>query len=734
MVFAPKDPNVVVDPFTTREVPRASSLHKPGDAKVITYSRRRNKAVSAKRLESDDAAGLAGALETLAVGTPTRVTEPEPETSTAETRWPREPRDGDYEGPFQDSDSDCGGPGSGLKNQQRQRMDKNRGARLQRAAANAKDDAAAVRAGLSRQADFFAQLDCVSLPSESEDNSHDSPLVVVRKSKTTTTKGNDVDRVTVQAADKKTQAHAPRPTTPNTKLALTTEWLRAIPESFSPGADGDQSVEIEEEFVVSDEEEADFVEVGDNDLVEVVDNEGVDRDVEGEVVDTASERNADRGLEGNALGVSDGAASSLAPVAAAAAAAALAALGARSAVASLGAALGATSLQDTAAADTHASEFVSDYAAENLSFAKFLGECGQTATEVLCMSDALASYAGAWKIGEGTYGEAFKFGNTVLKIVPIAGDALVNGEPQMGCAQIAGEAAVARRLTSLRPTHSASHSSRKNVTSGFIDTKNVFVCVGPYARDLLDEWVAYDETKTSENENPGKFPRDQLYAVFASSDGGVDLERATIQNHAEATSILLQVTIALAVAEEACRFEHRDLHWGNVLLKPCGVDETKHATLNGVQLVYPTRGVDVNVIDFTLSRLDLGGGGDGVVGKGNDDVDTSKSSQTSQNLAYCDLGADPELFNGPEGHCQSETYRLMANAVAGDWSAHVPKTNALWLRYLADCLSSDKKYPCTHVELAELKAFKKRAAGYASAQEALWDGLFVGVFKTNYGG
>ena len=720
MVFAPKDPNVVVDPFTTREVPRASSLHKPGDAKVITYSRRRNKAVSAKRLESDDAAGLAGALETLAVGTPTRVTEPEPETSTAETRWPREPRDGDYEGPFQDSDSDCGGPGSGLKNQQRQRMDKNRGARLQRAAANAKDDAAAVRAGLSRQADFFAQLDCVSLPSESEDNSHDSPLVVVRKSKTTTTKGNDVDRVTVQAADKKTQAHAPRPTTPNTKLALTTEWLRAIPESFSPGADGDQSVEIEEEFVVSDEEEADLVEVVDKDLVEVVEKKVVDRDVEGEVVDTASERNADRDLEGNALGVSDGAASSLAPVDDAAAAAA--------------AALGATSLQDTAAADTHASEFVSDYAAENLSFAKFLGECGQTATEVLCMSDALASYAGAWKIGEGTYGEAFKFGNTVLKIVPIAGDALVNGEPQMGCAQIAGEAAVARRLTSLRPTHSASHSSRKNVTSGFIDTKNVFVCVGPYARDLLDEWVAYDETKTSENENPGKFPRDQLYAVFASSDGGVDLERATIQNHAEATSILLQVTIALAVAEEACRFEHRDLHWGNVLLKPCGVDETKHATLNGVQLVYPTRGVDVNVIDFTLSRLDLGGGGDGVVGKGDDDVDTSKSSQTSQNLAYCDLGADPELFNGPEGHCQSETYRLMANAVAGDWSAHVPKTNALWLRYLADCLSSDKKYPCTHVELAELKAFKKRAAGYASAQEALWDGLFVGVFKTNYGG
>lgn len=34
------------------------------------------------------------------------------------------------------------------------------------------------------------------------------------------------------------------------------------------------------------------------------------------------------------------------------------------------------------------------------------------------------------KVGEGTYGEAFKVGDKVCKIVPFGGDLLVNGEVQ----------------------------------------------------------------------------------------------------------------------------------------------------------------------------------------------------------------------------------------------------------------------------------------------------------------
>ena len=47
------------------------------------------------------------------------------------------------------------------------------------------------------------------------------------------------------------------------------------------------------------------------------------------------------------------------------------------------------------------------------------------------------------KIGEGTFGEAFKGGSLVVKIVPLEGDVLVNGEPQKRASDILGETAVA---------------------------------------------------------------------------------------------------------------------------------------------------------------------------------------------------------------------------------------------------------------------------------------------------
>ena len=113
------------------------------------------------------------------------------------------------------------------------------------------------------------------------------------------------------------------------------------------------------------------------------------------------------------------------------------------------------------------------------------------------------------------------------------------------------------------------------------------------------------------------------------------------------------------------------------------------------------------------------------------DAEDAKGCQAPS--VFCDLNADPELFKGPEGHCQSETYRRMAAATGGDWSRHAPETNALWLHYLADCMLEDKRFARTAEQTAELKAFRKRAPRYGSAAEALWDDVFVGEFKTNYG-
>lgn len=139
-----------------------------------------------------------------------------------------------------------------------------------------------------------------------------------------------------------------------------------------------------------------------------------------------------------------------------------------------------------------------------------------------------------------------------------------------------------------------------NVTAAFVETHSVGVCRGPYAAKLVQAWHAWDASHGSENDPVDGFERDQLYVVFAVADGGADLERSDVRSFEEARSILLQVStpprrqafaqmagdyftsrftsgrsdsielqcaLALAVAEEACEFEHRDLHWGNILIK-----------------------------------------------------------------------------------------------------------------------------------------------------------------------
>ena len=73
----------------------------------------------------------------------------------------------------------------------------------------------------------------------------------------------------------------------------------------------------------------------------------------------------------------------------------------------------------------------------------------------------------------------------------------------------------------------------------------------------------------------------------------------------EAKSVLVQVSCALAVAESALQFEHRDLHWGNVLVKRVNEEQEEEISymLGGEAFSVETCGVRVAIIDFTLSRL-----------------------------------------------------------------------------------------------------------------------------------
>ncbi|CEF98084.1 Domain of unknown function DUF3635 [Ostreococcus tauri] len=339
--------------------------------------------------------------------------------------------------------------------------------------------------------------------------------------------------------------------------------------------------------------------------------------------------------------------------------------------------------------------------------AALLRACGQSEGDVSSMASLVRTHVkrGVKKIGEGTYGEAYRGEDgVVMKIVPMGGEALVNGEVQMGPNEIRSETSILKALTKLR--EHVKDEIEKNFTDGFIRLIDASVCRGPYSKKLLEAWDKYAVTGETENETPGNLPSNQLYISFACEDGGIDLEHFNLRSAKEMVALLFQIVVALSVAEEECQFEHRDLHWGNVLIKRVRTKE-KVARINGVDINIQTSGLDVAIIDFTLSRLTTGEG----------DV-------------FCDLNADPELFTGPKGHCQSETYRRMKRVTKGKWSTYNPKTNALWIHYLTDVILEQKDFPISVEEKHELVAFRKRALEYESAGKALFDDLFKGIWTS----
>lgn len=94
----------------------------------------------------------------------------------------------------------------------------------------------------------------------------------------------------------------------------------------------------------------------------------------------------------------------------------------------------------------------------------------------------------------------------------------------------------------------------------------------------------------------------------------------------------------MAVAENQLKFEHRDLHWGNILLKSVRATTKLHYYINGDKIVVDSKGVEVTIIDFTLSRVEF------------DDV-----------VIFNNLSLDNELF-AATGDYQFDIYRLMKKA------------------------------------------------------------------------
>uniref|UniRef100_A0AAY5K8T0 Serine/threonine-protein kinase haspin n=1 Tax=Esox lucius TaxID=8010 RepID=A0AAY5K8T0_ESOLU len=292
---------------------------------------------------------------------------------------------------------------------------------------------------------------------------------------------------------------------------------------------------------------------------------------------------------------------------------------------------------------------------------KVYSECGQAGPVSFqdCIpSDRMKNIS---KIGEGTFGEVFSTNNTAgelvaLKIIPVEGSEQVNGEEQKTFGEILHEIIISKELSSLKAkTH--------NQTTGFIGLKDLHCVQGRYPPDLLKAWDCFNTLRGSENDRPDFFSEDQLFLILEFEFGGSDLENSNgkLASVGVAKSILHQVAAALAVAEQELHFEHRDLHWGNVLVQTTK-DKQGSFMLNGMSHSIETRGVSVRIIDYSLSRLEI----DGLT-------------------VSCDISEDEELFQG-QGDYQFDIYRIMRQENRNVWSEFHPHSNVLWLHYLCSKL------------------------------------------------
>ncbi|XP_057699502.1 uncharacterized protein haspin [Corythoichthys intestinalis] len=302
------------------------------------------------------------------------------------------------------------------------------------------------------------------------------------------------------------------------------------------------------------------------------------------------------------------------------------------------------------------------------------------------------------KIGEGTFGEVFSTKNSsgetiALKVIPLEGSDKVNGEDQKSFGEILHEIIISKELSSLKERH-------QNQTSFFIGLNNLHCVRGCYPPEFLKAWDIFDKKKGSENDRPDFFENDQLFIILEFEFGGVDLENSNgkLSSFAVAKSILHQVTAALAVAEQQLHFEHRDLHWGNILVKTTK-QKTERFLLNGAVHSVESKGVLVRIIDYSLSRLEI----DGLT-------------------VSCDISNDEELFIG-QGDYQFDIYRNMREENSNNWNNYHPHSNVLWLHYLSSKLLS-MRYRRTAVKgnkdtQKELAGFHDNILQCTSATEAL---------------
>ncbi|KAF1985476.1 hypothetical protein K402DRAFT_334379 [Aulographum hederae CBS 113979] len=256
---------------------------------------------------------------------------------------------------------------------------------------------------------------------------------------------------------------------------------------------------------------------------------------------------------------------------------------------------------------------------------------------------------------------------------------------------------------------------------GFTDFRAMRVLRGRPEGRIVEAWREWndkrDEEEKSEFPDPGaksSYDEGQLWCAIEMGNAGTSLEDLEVTDAFCGWDVFWGVALALGKAECEARFEHRDLHLGNVCIRSKSCRPAEASILRAPSKINLDRNlsftdIETTIIDCTLSRAEmLSPSQDSTTSLTSPSAFASEPSvsqalQDPAQTSYSDLEKEAWLFKqSSEDDEQYDYYRYMRSAVffsdpllevnarknkeikGSDtgWRDYHPLTNVVWLEFL----------------------------------------------------
>ncbi|RKU40321.1 hypothetical protein DL546_002728 [Coniochaeta pulveracea] len=312
------------------------------------------------------------------------------------------------------------------------------------------------------------------------------------------------------------------------------------------------------------------------------------------------------------------------------------------------------------------------------------------------------------KIAEASYAEVYRvanpLGTSIIKCIRLTSPIRPRTKTQL-----------ASGLVDEEPHPETSLSNELQISEwladipGFVVYKERYIVQGKATKQLLETHQVFqrrmkrkDPGRAQFYPSPSRYLEETRFLVVELGDAGVALEDFELSVVEQVWDVFLLTAVALARAEDLVRFEHRDLHEGNLCVRRVGKPRMMSEN-ETCQFGYS--GLDITILDYGLSRAE-----DEEAAPVAYDLEKDLSLFTSTHAAQCRvyrqmrsfLLRGDRIWLPPKSH--SRPYESDFDGQPIDWKEYNSYTNVLWLAYIYSYLVDNFKG-----EKKSLTRFKKES-------------------------